>query len=126
MSQAEKTETATRKRREAVRKGLRGRGGISGAVTGVRRGTAICANGHVWSTVTIRGSDSEVEDPQCPVPECRQYLVRIGFVKGEYAEGVECVDSCKNAKDLDCRCSCAGANHGINLGKLKYVRTPKR
>lgn len=123
----EKTTTAVRKRRDIVRRAFVGkRGGAGGQATGSRRGTAVCANGHRWSTITVRGSDSEVEDPKCPVPECRKYLRRISFVRGEYAEEVKCADICKNAKDNECRCSCAGANHGMNLGKLKYIKEKRR
>lgn len=115
----------TRKRQQTIRKALDRRpGGPTGAPSGVRRGTAICEEGHPWSTVTLRGRNDEVEDAQCP--ECGRYLIRIGFVQGEYVADVVCVDACKNAKDDVCRCACGGANHGMNLGKLKFVRKKKR
>jgi hypothetical protein len=116
---------APRTRREKIRKAFTRRlGGATRTPSGVRRGTAICEDDHLWSTVTLPGRNDEVEEPLCP--QCGKYLLRIGFVQGEYAEDVECVDICKNAQDFKCRCSCGGANHGMNLGKLKFVQRKKR
>ncbi len=89
-----------------------------------RVATLQCPNKHTWRTTTTPGRDDSVEDPQCPT--CDQYFATMGLIRGVYAEDVVCLDKCKNAKDCDCRCSCAGANHGINLGNFKYIRTPKR
>lgn len=120
---ADTTRKARTKRRDVTKRAFK-RAGIPTTDTGRRRVTLRCSQNHYWQSIATFGREDSVEDPKCDT--CDQYFVSMGLVQGVYAEDVECLDNCKGAKDLDCRCSCAGANHGVNLGKRNVVKKKRR
>lgn len=103
-------EEAVRKRRNIAKSAFKKRGIVLGKLTS-NRATLRCSKDHAWSSSTSRGKDDEVEQPKCDI--CNGYFVMMNVVKGTLDESIPCGESCKNAHTYVCKCSCAGAAHGI-------------
>jgi hypothetical protein len=101
---------ALRKRRDTAKRAFKVRG-ISPTKGSSNRAMLRCAKDHAWWSNTSPGKDDEVQQPQCDV--CRGYYITMSIVKGTLDESIVCGDTCKNAHNFVCKCSCGGSAHGL-------------